>query len=343
MSARSVLTISFIIGCGIGVASTQGEIPAGHHHQQGGGHHHHEFRPIGVMGDHMHEASTRMLSYRYMFMEMDGNRNKTDRLGTSDVLKDFRVTPTNMEMQMHMLGGMWAPTDHVTLMVMLPYVLMEMDHLTRMGGTFSTASEGFGDVKTMGLIRLYRKGHHAVHLNAGISFPTGSIDEKDDTPMGRVRLPYPMQLGSGTFDVLPGLTYLGHADALSWGAQALGIVRLGENDNDYTLGDRISGTLWGAYRWCEWFSNSLRVRAENWGNIDGADPRLDPTLVPTADPDRRGGSRVDLGIGAEIKGQSDWMEEHRLAVEWETPMYQDLDGPQLETDWVFTVGWQKLW
>ena len=99
----------------------------------------------------------------------------------------------------------------------------------------------------------------------------------------------------------------------------------------------------GHFRWCDWFSQSLRVGAESWENIDGADPRLNPTLVPTADPDRRGGTRVDLGIGAEFQGQGDVLEGHRLAVERETPMYQDLDGPQLETDWVFTVGWQKLW
>ena len=85
------------------------------------------------------------------------------------------MTPTDMDMQMHMLGGMWAPIDNVTLMVMLPYVLSEMDHRTRMGGAFTTSSEGFGDLKSMGLISLNRKGHHAVHLNAGctgIGWPT---------------------------------------------------------------------------------------------------------------------------------------------------------------------------
>ncbi|MEQ8937882.1 MAG: hypothetical protein RLT30_04205, partial [Gammaproteobacteria bacterium] len=30
--------------------------------------------PIGVMGDHMHSKGEWMLSYRYMYMEMAGNR-----------------------------------------------------------------------------------------------------------------------------------------------------------------------------------------------------------------------------------------------------------------------------
>ncbi|MCE2421999.1 MAG: hypothetical protein J4G03_01570 [Gemmatimonadetes bacterium] len=32
---------------------------------------------------------------------------------------------------------------------------------------------------------------------------------------------------------------------------------------------------------------------------------------------------------------------HRIAAEWHVPVYQNLNGPQLETDWVLTIGWQK--
>ncbi len=34
--------------------------------------------PIGVMGDHMHHKGEWMLSYRYMHMDMEGNRIGTD-------------------------------------------------------------------------------------------------------------------------------------------------------------------------------------------------------------------------------------------------------------------------
>lgn len=76
-----------------------------------------------------------------------------------------------------------------------------------------------------------------------MSFPTGSIQEKDVTPMSmgqQVRLPYPMQLGSGTYDLLPGLTYIGRAARWQWGLHASGAVRLGENDHDYRLGHHLS-------------------------------------------------------------------------------------------------------
>lgn len=73
--------------------------------------------------------------------------------------------------------------------------------------------------------RIHVAGHsaqrHCLHFNAGLSLPTGSIDKQDATPMGpNSKLPYPVQLGSGTYDLLPGLTYNGQDRDLSWGAQS---------------------------------------------------------------------------------------------------------------------------
>ena len=83
-----------------------------------------------------------------------------------------------------------------------------------------------------------------------------------------------------------------------------------------------------------WLSVSLRSTWSIWGNVDGADPLLNPSLVPTADPNLRGGRRVDLGFGLNLLHPTS---SFRLAVEFLTPVYQNLNGPQLETDrsWVF--------
>jgi len=35
-----------------------------------------------------------------------------------------------------------------------------------------------------------------------------------------------------------------------------------------------------------------------------------------------------------------WLKGQRLAFEFGIPVYQDLDGPQLETDWIILFGWQ---
>ena len=300
--------------------------------------------PIGVMGEHTHEKGELMLSYRYMYMRMKGNRVGTNSVSNQEVLEQFMVTPTDMDMQMHMFGAMYAVTNRITLMGMIPYVKKSMNHLTRSGARFKTSSEGLGDIKFSGLFKAIDWGNNNnIILNFGLSFPTGSIDKKDDTPMGPdQQLPYPMQLGSGTWDLLPGVTYNGRQGNIGWGGQVMGVVRLGENDRDYTLGNRLNITTWTDYNINYWVSTSFRLDWGFWGNIDGADPALNPAVVPTADPDLRGGNRLDALVGLNFVNQAGpkWLKGQRLAFEFGIPVYQDLDGPQLETDWILLFGWQ---
>ncbi len=294
--------------------------------------------PIGVMGDHTHKEGEWMASYRYATMHMDGNRDGTSDISNAEVLSNFMVTPTEMQMEMHMFGLMYGVSDRFTAMAMLPYIRKSMDHVTRSGAVFETESKGLGDIKLTGLYTIYERGPHHWHINAGISLPTGEIDERDDTPAGNIRLPYPMQLGSGTYDLLPGVTYTALYDHWSWGSQANAVMRLGENDNDYRLGHEYQLSLWGAHQLTEYASVSLRLDGRRWGDITGADPQLNPMMVPTARTDLRGGERIDAlaGINVVIPG----LEDNRLALEFGTPVYQRLDGPQLETDYRLVAGWQ---
>lgn len=292
--------------------------------------------PIGVMADHMHSEGEWMLSYRYMGMQMKGNRSNTDRVSTDEVLQDYMVAPLEMPMEMHMYGAMYAPNDDWTLMVMLPYLTYEMGHITRMGMEFTTESSGFGDLKFSGMRRLWQEQDNNAHWELGLSLPTGEIDERDDTPMGNVKLPYPMQLGSGTYDAILGFTYNLYKAEYSMGFQARGQFPLGENDNDYTVGNKIKLSAWAAKPLNDHWSSSLRLSYLSRDNYDGADPDYNPMMVATADPDRRGGETLFLGLGVNYIMNSG----HRLAIEWETPLSQDLDGPQLEIDYQVTLGWQ---
>jgi hypothetical protein len=296
--------------------------------------------PIGVMGDHTHHAGEVMLSYRYARMRMDGNRDGTDRLSASEVLRSFPVAPTDMDTEMHVFGVMWAPLDRVTLMAMLPYVRKTMDHRTRAGGRFTTRSDGLGDLKLTALVPFLERGPHRLHANLGLSVPTGSTDEKDRTPMGRVVLPYPMQLGSGTVDLMPGLTWNARLERWSFGAQALGTIRPGRGDDGYALGNAYQVTGWVARRIAPWLSLSARLDWQQWFDVRGEDDRLDPRVVPTADPDLRAGRRLDGLVGANFVVTGGPLAGHRFAVELGLPIHQDLDGPQLESDWRLVAGWQ---
>jgi hypothetical protein len=305
--------------------------------------------PIGVMGDHTHKRGEWMLSYRYMRMEMDGNLDGTQSRSASDITGTmmspgaYMVAPRKMTMNMHMFGAMYAPNDDVTVMLMLPLIKKEMSHVTRMGANFSTESDGLGDVKASALLNIYRSAdqRHRVHLNLGVSLPTGSIDERDDTPaMANAKLPYSMQLGSGTYDLLPGITYQGYSTIFNWGAQFLATHRISENDNEYTLGDRYELSAWVARSWSQSFSSSLRIQHSSWDNIDGHNPELNPMMVPTADPKAQGGERSDIAIGANYLFIAGSLKGQRLALEYSVPFYQELDGPQMETKSSLNLGWQ---
>ncbi len=150
-----------------------------------------------------------------------------------------------------------------------------------------------------------------------------------------------MQLGSGTWDVLPGAVYTHRSGNFSWGAQYRGFIRAqDENDQGYALGDLHQGTVWAQYQWQPWMSSSLRLAARTQDKIDGIDLNI-VAPVQTANPDFYGGERVDLLFGVNLVGQRSLACGHRLAAEFGVPVYQDLNGPQLETDWTFMIGWQK--
>lgn len=297
--------------------------------------------PIGVMGDHTHHKGEWMMSYRFMQMDMDGNRNNTDRLSAQAVLNNFMVAPLKMDMEMHMLGAMYAPSDNLTLTAMMNFIDLSMEHVTRMGMNFKTNTSGIGDSKIGALYKVYDNHNQRIHLNMAISLPTGDIEQRDNTPiMQNAILPYPMQLGSETYDLLPGITYLAQADDLSFGTQFIGTLRLGENSNDYTLGNKLEASTWVAYDFTDWLSTSLRILYTNLGTIGGQDQRLNPMLVQTANTDLQGGERVDFGLGFNLYKASGNLKGLRLAFEYLIPLYQDLNGPQLETDGSFVLGAQ---
>ncbi len=306
-----------------------------------------ELESMAVTGiHHTHERGEWMVGYSFMYMNMEGNRDGTNNLSPSDVLaRGYMVSPTSMDMEMHMFSAMYGVTDQLTAMLMVPYIRKSMDHLRMDGLRFTTKSRGIGDVSMMGLYELFRTGQHRLIGVLGLSFPTGSISESDNLPgmpAGvSTRLPYPMQLGSGTFDLLPGMTYIGQAPGWQWGLHSDGTIRLDENKYDYHLGNAYEVSGWGARKITNWASGSIRLVWDQWLDIHGADSVLNPAMVPTADPNLRAGRSLMVMLGVNVFAEEGRLKGLRGAIEGGIPAYQHLDGPQLEMDWSlsFTLEW----
>ena len=302
--------------------------------------------PISIMGDHTHGKGEFMLSYRYMYMDMHDLKRGSDDATFESAIKPndkYMVTPTRMPMQMHMIGLMYAPTSRVTLMAMGMYQENSMTHLTAMGANFTTESNGWGDLQISALYKFLEAGSTKMHLQGGISLPTGSIDEKDVTPMSmgmKMVMPYAMPVGSGTYDGLFGLTFLQQWQMTSFGAQAKSTIRFGENDNGYTLGNNYRLNSWFSYKATDIMSLSLRAEGLIVDEISGSNAALNPMMVSTADTANSGGKYVNLGLGANFFVPKGCLKDLRFAVEIAYPLYQDVNGVQLKSQEVLTTGIQ---
>jgi hypothetical protein len=300
--------------------------------------------PISVMGDHMHKMGEWMVSYRYMTMDMKGLKK-----GSSDITKAQaaalypmsmmgNMLPKEMTMDMHMLGTMHAISDKWTFMGMVNYLDNEMS----MQSGMKMESSGLSDFKVGGLYELLSTDHgRRAHLNLSLSLPTGSIDEKSGSNL----LGYGMQLGSGTWDFNPAITFLGQTEDYSWGAQLGGVLRMNDNKQDYNLGNRLEGSLWGARKITDSISASVKFDYLSQSDLDGEDSRMMmmKTMSSAFDPKSQGRDVSTLGLGLNYYFQDGGLQGHRFAAEWETPISQNVNGVQLELDSVWTLGWQYAW
>jgi len=289
------------------------------------------YAPSGITGDHLHPKGDFMVSLRHMYMSMNGNLNGNSSVSNEVIFDQYMVAPQSMNMQMYMLGVMYAPSDNITLMLMQNLVKKDMNlkammmHMNmRMRNDFSTASSGLGDIKIGALFNLYSKSNSLIHVNTLLNFPIGSIDNTDDTPMMQnSKLPYAMQLGSGTFDATLGLTYKGSAESWSWGIQQLNTFRIGKNDEDYRLGNIHELNSWLAYGFSNSFSTSIRLSASTLGKIKGTDTDLNPMMMTTANTNNYGGEMFESAIGINFLVPKT---KFLLSIEAGIPIYQNYNG-----------------
>jgi hypothetical protein len=151
---------------------------------------------------------------------------------------------------------------------------------------------------------------------------------------------YPMQIGSGSFSLLPGFTYLGQVLPWGWAADFGATLRLNQNNVGYRLGDRYQSSVSIARELSKWMSLSAGVRGELWENISGSDTLLDPTDEPTKDPNLQGGKRLSALFGITFHPQKALLKGQHFHVLGEVPVVESLDGPQLQRSWVIRLGWQ---
>jgi hypothetical protein len=253
-----------------------------------------------------------------------------------------------MTMHMVMLDLAYAPTRWLTLMLMPSFVDMEMDLRTLDGavpdvhGAHGHETGGVGDTGLFALLRLFETPKHEMHLGLGLGAPTGSVGEKmrRTHQQDRGYTHYGMQLGSGTWDFLPSLTYTGTWRRISFGAQASGAVRLEhENDSGYAQGDLLQLTGWGGFALTRWLTATARGVYTLQGGLRGEYDRRHETSGPMDFPSSYGGQWWDVGLGLAAAAPAGPLAGQRLALEWLQPLLDDVKGYQLERTGTLVASW----
>jgi hypothetical protein len=301
---------------------------------------------------HGHNAGMWMFEYRFMRMKMDGLLDGTTELDQGEVSgtnitmtarapgKSYEMEPTDMTMDMHMLMVMYDVSARFTLMGMANYLKNDMGMFMQMqmGSEWMEMdmprmeSSGVGDT----IVSALYQATDALSLGLGVSLPTGSIDEEGVMMEGepKERLPYMMQLSSGTYDLIPSVTYNDARGAWNWGAQGAFTYRSGENANEYRLGHRLELGAWAKVAVASNAVVTGRLAYTMWGAVEGADPELDPHMSPDADPDAQGGTRADVYLGASAFTDNGWL----FSLEYGVPVNQNLNGPQMKTTSLLNLG-----
>lgn len=344
---------------------------AGHAHHR----HHSGHGPAGVMFDHMlSKTNDVMVGYRFMHSRQSGdtlhglnivNDAEIVNNGCGTGVKGCRLTPTYMDMNMHMLDIMVAPTDWLNLMLMPQFMDMAMN-LRQLngappvepGGHIHTgtghATGGVGDTGLYALVKLLDKPNHHIHLSLGGTAPTGDVGIKLRRTHRQDEgfIHYGMQLGSGTWDFKPSLTYSGKRDDWSWGAQVNGTKHLeAKNSSGFAFGDNFQSTTWGGYHLTHWLSASVRgvytvqgaVKGQfnpTQGSVDGKSiSDVNPKSGPMDFSSSYGGRYWDVGFGLNAIVPSGELAGNSFGFEWLQPVRTDVNGYQLDREGALSATW----
>lgn len=304
--------------------------------------------PAGVMYAHtLPRAGDFMIGYRTMYMRRsgdfkEGSKGASDAVLVANACGDVgcSAASSSMSHQMHMLDLMFAPTSWLSLMLMPTYLDNDMRLRALDGGVQDVHSNherhetgGFGDTRFGALFGLFHRDQHHIQLGLVMSAPTGdtSVRFRRDHGVERGFVHYDMQLGSGTWDFLPSLSYLGSRGRFLFGAQATGIVRMeNEGPNGYALGDEAQVSVWGGIDLTNWLAATLRGIYTDQGRIHGRFDRPSSLRTPGDWPSNAGGHLFDLGIGFEVSVPRGSFEGMQLSVEWLQPLAENWNGFQLE-------------
>lgn len=325
--------------------------------------------PMNIPGGGIPETHEFRFKVQPEIMHMSGLRRGTSNVDANNILGmpltgKYMAAPTSMDMNMLNLSAGYSFTDDFFAGIMGMYTDNRMDMqfssimktMTSVAG-YTMKSRGMMDTMLMTKYRLYADDpmipSREASLFAGLSMPTGSIDQRNTThPLAMRRtelLPYGMQLGSGTWDPMVGVLYQRSLSPWWWGVDARYTQRTGTNKRGYRLGNRaqidtyvmyqahVSLVFYGELNG-EWQgkmhgeANEARTGASGHATKGVA---TSPYMTPLWDPAFTGKTQLFTTLGVQWQP----LPLQIIDIGAQLPVYQRMTGLQLKDKWRIMLTW----
>ena len=318
--------------------------------------------PIGVMGDHYHKTNERMISIRYSTMQMEGNSLHNNSISDQEIITNqvnpfasmsgapsyLSVVPQKMDMQMIMIGGMYAYSDNLTYMGMVMFMKNKMTSNTYKGGmdraylgNFQTSLDDLSNFSFSGLYKLAEKNDNRWHLELGIDKSIGKNNNQGFmlTPMNiymKMTMPYPMQMDEST-RLITALTNSKNFDGLVFGSQIKKYSVI--EKEDWSFGDKLEISSWLQKSFDDSLSYSIRFLFTKEQNLSGSSSEI-KSPVQSANPLNYGGSELEFGLGVNKIFKFFQKEHIRLGIEYLFSLNTNKNGLQMKNENKLIIGYQ---
>ncbi len=264
---------------------------------------------------------------RYEYYEQNDLRS-----GTHNVDRGALAFPNANEIQQSTLNrNVWMGLDYTAnanwgVSAQLPYY--DRSHSTIAAGDTAVSTshaDGIGDLRLLGRYLFNHDMNSGWGGQFGLKLPTGGFHQTfDGGPQTGGALDRGLQLGTGTTDALAGLSYFGRpTENVGWFAQAL-LQRPLDVRQEFRPSTSLSVN--GGVRWLNTshVTPELQVNARFDGREGGAQ----------ADYANSGDTIVNLSPGVTV----DLRRGLDVFAFVQMPVYQRVNGLQLEPKWAFSLG-----
>ncbi len=315
--------------------------------------------PAGVLGGQMPPPGGLVLSYSAVRIHNGSLLSGTHRLSPEEAVLtvpnpnqppvQLRRVPVSSTVLVQGFAVAYGITPWLSLGAATSYVNKSTDTVTFAGtsglrrlGTSRDSTNGIGDSRIGVQVRLWHADGDIVHVGFGLSLPTGSITETihpllPNNTIGTSRAGYSLQLGTGTYDAMPAVTWLGQRGRFGMGAAYRGRMSLqAQNSAGYRWGNLHLLTGWVSYRVMPMLSASFRLQGLTQGAIHGRDPQIAGPGVG-ANPANIGGDRIDAFAGVQLANLPAGIGAGGVNLEIGVPLYQRANGAHLGGGWTLQM------